>query len=161
MLTDTQARHLAQKFGTPLWVMDAPTMRQRLHSLQAFETVRYAQKANPNVHLLRLLREGGAKVDAVSRGEALRALAAGFAGGSARAPSLAEAAQADIVYTADLLDRETLEFVVAEGLVVNCGSGTSFGPAWRLAAPEPGLWAWPQQEDQHGWRAQQARHLAR
>jgi diaminopimelate decarboxylase len=122
MLTDTQARHLAQTFGTPLWVMDAPTMRHRLHSLQAFDTVRYAQKANPNVHLLRLLREGGAKVDAVSRGEALRALAAGFAGGSARAPSLAEAAQADIVYTADLLDRETLEFVVAEGLVVNCGS---------------------------------------
>ena len=122
MLTDTQTRSLAHQFGTPLWVMDAPTIRQRLASLQAFDTLRYAQKANPNVHLLRLLREGGAKVDAVSRGEALRALAAGFAGGSARAATLAEAASADIVYTADLLDRETLDFVVAEGLVVNCGS---------------------------------------
>ncbi len=122
MLTAPQTRALAHRFGTPLWVMDAATIRQRLASLRAFDTVRYAQKANPNVHLLRLLREGGAKVDAVSRGEALRALAAGFAGGSARAATLAEAAEADIVYTADLLDRETLDFVVAEGLVVNCGS---------------------------------------
>ncbi|MCZ8234884.1 MAG: diaminopimelate decarboxylase [Inhella sp.] len=122
MLTDAQTRTLARQFGTPLWVMDAPTIRERLASLQAFDTVRYAQKANPNVHLLRLLREGGAKVDAVSRGEALRALAAGYQGGSARAATLHEAAQADIVYTADLLDRESLDFVVAEGLVVNCGS---------------------------------------
>lgn len=122
MLTDDQTRFLARQFGTPVWVMDAPTVRQRLASLQVFDAVRYAQKANPNVHLLRLLREGGAKVDAVSRGEALRAWAAGYRDGSARAATLIEAAQADIVYTADLLDRETLDFVLTKGLVVNCGS---------------------------------------
>ncbi len=139
MLTDAQTRALAHQFGTPLWVMDAPTIRQRLASLRAFDTVRYAQKANPNVHLLRLLREGGAKVDAVSRGEALRALAAGFSGGSARAATLAEAADADIVYTADLLDRETLDFVVAEGLVVNCGS---IDMLRQLGARAPGHAVW-------------------
>ena len=139
MLTDTQTRALARQFGTPLWVMDAPTIRQRLASLRAFDTVRYAQKANPNVHLLRLLRDGGAKVDAVSRGEALRARATGLAGGSARAVTLAEAAEADIVYTADLLDRETLDFVVAEGLVVNCGS---IDMLRQLGARAPGHAVW-------------------
>jgi diaminopimelate decarboxylase len=121
-ITDTRLRQLAEQFGTPLWVMDASTIRSQLAQLRAFDTVRYAQKANPNVHVLRLLREGGAKVDAVSRGEALRALAAGFSAGSARASTLEEAAQADIVYTADLLDRESLAFVIEQGLVVNCGS---------------------------------------
>ncbi len=57
---DTQLRALAAEHGTPLWVMDAPTVRQQMASLSAFDTVRYAQKANPNVHLLRLLRAGGA-----------------------------------------------------------------------------------------------------
>ncbi len=121
-ITDTRLRQLAEQFGTPLWVMDASTIRSQLAQLRAFDTVRYAQKANPNVHVLRLLREGGAKVDAVSRGEALRALAAGFRAGSARASTLEEAAQADIVYTADLLDRESLGFVIEQGLVLNCGS---------------------------------------
>lgn len=119
---DSLLRRLASDYGTPLWVMDAATVRERLHELRAFDTVRYAQKANPNTHLLRLLRAGGAKVDAVSRGEAMRALAAGYRGGSAQAASLTEAAEADIVYTADLLDRESLDFVVAQGLVVNAGS---------------------------------------
>ncbi len=119
---DSLLRRLSSDYGTPLWVMDAATVRERLHELRAFDTVRYAQKANPNTHLLRLLRAGGAKVDAVSRGEAMRALAAGYRGGSAQAASLTEAAEADIVYTADLLDRESLDFVVAQGLVVNAGS---------------------------------------
>ncbi len=119
---DELLRRLAAQYGTPLWVMDAATVRERLKPLRAFDTVRYAQKANPNTHLLRLLRAEGAKVDAVSRGEALRALAAGYRGGSARAATLAEAAEAEIVYTADLLDRESLDFVVEQGLVVNAGS---------------------------------------
>lgn len=118
---DDRLRRLAAQYGTPLWLMDADTVRERFRSLQGFDAVRYAQKANPNLHLLRLLRALGAKVDAVSRGEALRALAAGFIGGAAQVP-LPEAAESDIVYTADLLDRESLDFVVEAGLVVNCGS---------------------------------------
>jgi diaminopimelate decarboxylase len=106
---DDLLRRLVAQYGSPLWVMDAATVRAQLAQLRAFDVVRYAQKANPNTHLLRLLREGGAKVDAVSRGEALRALAAGYA-------------VDDIVYTADLLDRESLAFVVERGLTVNAGS---------------------------------------
>lgn len=123
---DELLRRLASEYGTPLWVMDAATVRERLASLKAFDLVRYAQKANPNVHLLRLLREAGAKVDAVSRGEALRAFAAGY-----RAE--------EIVYTADLLDRESLAFVVERGLTVNAGSADMLR---QLAAASPGHAVW-------------------
>lgn len=114
-------KSLATTHGTPLWVMDAQPIRERIERLRAFDAIRYAQKANPNTHVLRLMRGLGVKVDAVSRGEALRALAAGYQGGAARA-LLPQAARAEIVYTADLLDRESLAFVVEQGLVVNCGS---------------------------------------
>ncbi|WP_375140736.1 diaminopimelate decarboxylase [Inhella proteolytica] len=138
MLSDTQVQALATEFGTPLWVMDADTIRERVAQLRAFDTLRYAQKANPNTHLLRLLRAEGVKVDAVSRGEALRALKAGYQGGAAQAP-LAQAAAAEIVYTADLLDRESLDFVVAQGLVVNCGS---IDMLRQLGARSPGHAVW-------------------
>ena len=68
---------LADQHGTPLWVYDAATIRARIAQLKAFDTIRFAQKACSNIHILRLMREQGVKVDAVSRGEILRALAAG------------------------------------------------------------------------------------
>ncbi|MDC8786278.1 diaminopimelate decarboxylase [Roseateles koreensis] len=114
-VTFTPARltALAQGFGTPLWVYDADTIRSHIAALRAFDRIRFAQKACSNVHILRLMREQGVKVDAVSRGEILRALAAGFQGGFDAA---------EIVFTADLLDRETLATVVQHQVAVNAGS---------------------------------------
>jgi len=107
-------RRIAQAHGTPLWVYDAETIRQRIASLQAFDAVRYAQKANANIHLLRLMREQGVCIDAVSLGEIERAQAAGFAVGSGPVSG--------IVFTADLFDAATLARVVADGIPVNAGS---------------------------------------
>jgi len=76
-----QLTALAARFGTPLWVYDAATIRARIAALAAFETVRYAQKACSNLHILQLMRAQGVRVDAVSRGEVLRALAAGYTAG--------------------------------------------------------------------------------
>ena len=104
---------LADQFGTPLWVYDAATIRQRIAQVSNFETVRFAQKACSNIHILQLMREQGVKVDAVSRGEILRALAAGYKAGGE--PS-------EIVFTADLFDAPTLDCVVAHGIPVNAGS---------------------------------------
>ena len=73
--TPAQLWSLADQFGTPLWVYDAATIRQRIAQVSNFDTVRFAQKACSNIHILKLLREAGVKVDAVSRGEILRALA--------------------------------------------------------------------------------------
>ena len=111
--TPAQLWALADQFGTPLWVYDAATIRQRIAQVSNFDTVRFAQKACSNIHILQLMREQGVKVDAVSRGEILRALAAGFRAGGE--PS-------EIVFTADLFDAATLDCVVEHGVPVNAGS---------------------------------------
>lgn len=104
---------IAQQFGTPVWTYDAATIRERIGQLQMFDTIRFAQKANSNIHILKLMREQGVKVDSVSLGEIERAIAAGFATGKDAD---------DIVFTADLLDRATLARVVELDIQVNCGS---------------------------------------
>ena len=114
---EQQLRALAARHGTPLWVYDAAVIRERIAALKGFDTVRFAQKACSNTHILRLMREQGVKVDSVSRGEVLRALAAGYTVGTG-----ADAVHSDIVFTADLLDRETLATVVAHRVPVNAGS---------------------------------------
>ena len=128
----TLLAELARQHGTPLWVYDAATIQSRVAALQQFDTVRFAQKANSNTHLLRLLREQGVAVDAVSLGEIERALAAGFQ------PGLHNG-RAEIVFTADLLDHATLARVVELGIPVNCGSIDMLG---QLAAVSPGHPVW-------------------
>lgn len=104
---------LAREHGTPYYLYDAAAIRERLDSLAAFDVVRYAQKACSNVHILRLLREWGACVDAVSRGEIERALRAGFSGGGE---------PAGIVYTADVIDEATLDRLLELDIPLNAGS---------------------------------------
>jgi diaminopimelate decarboxylase len=115
--TPEQLDHLAAHYGTPLWVYDAATIQERIAQLSAFDTVRFAQKACSNIHILRLMRAQGVKVDAVSRGEILRALAAGY-----QTAHTAPGAASDIVFTADLLDATTLATVVEHRVPVNAGS---------------------------------------
>ena len=102
-------RELAREFGTPLYVYDEATILERVRRLAGFDLVRYAQKANPNLALLALLRSVGVAVDAVSAGEIERALRAGYA------PD-------EVAYTADLFDVRALEFIARKPLRVNCGS---------------------------------------
>jgi diaminopimelate decarboxylase len=104
---------LARRFGTPTFVYDAATIVERLADLQAFDVVRYAQKAASNLAILDLVRRRGALVDTVSAGEIRRAMAAGYAPQGDPPP---------IVYTADVFDGESLELVVRENVHVNCGS---------------------------------------
>jgi len=112
-LTRDTLLEVAERFGTPAYVYDAATFRRQLSSLAAFDTVRFAQKACPNIHVQRLFRAAGAAVDCVSLGELERALAAGFSIG--KHPS-------EIVFTADLLPRNALERVVQTRVPVNAGS---------------------------------------
>lgn len=107
---------LATKFGTPLYVYDADVIREQYRKVARFDTVRFAQKACSNVHILRLLRSLGARVDCVSAGELERALKAGFT------PGVDAHGHADIVYTADVITPSTLERVVSLGVPINAGS---------------------------------------
>ncbi|MCO5153954.1 MULTISPECIES: diaminopimelate decarboxylase [unclassified Shinella] len=106
---------LAGEHGTPLWIYDAAAIRRRIEQLSAFDVVRYAQKACSNIHILGEMRKAGVRVDAVSLGEVERAKRAGYVAGNA-------SGAADVVFTADLFDRPTLERVVSDGIEVNAGS---------------------------------------
>lgn len=108
-------RQLAAEYGTPLYVYDAEIIRAQYAKVAHFDTVRFAQKANSNVHILRLLRELGASVDCVSAGELERALRAGFI-------PAGEPSHAPIVYTADVISPSTLRRIVDLSVPVNTGS---------------------------------------
>ncbi|QDT70268.1 Diaminopimelate decarboxylase [Planctomycetes bacterium MalM25] len=115
---------LATQFGTPFYAYDAALIRERIADLAAFDVVRYAQKASSNLAILRLAREAGVVVDAVSAGEIARALAAGYEPSPRDHDESALLAghHPAIVYTADVFDRASLEAVVEHDLPVNCGS---------------------------------------
>lgn len=108
---------VARRFGTPLYVYDAAIVLERVAELlrarasdgRGFDVVRYAQKANPNLALLSLLREAGVFVDAVSAGELRRSVLAGFAPRST-------------TFCADLFDREVLALLEREPFAVTVGS---------------------------------------
>ncbi|MDD5655687.1 MAG: diaminopimelate decarboxylase [Elusimicrobia bacterium] len=75
---------LARRFGTPLYVYDAGRVLERFARLRRAlvrpgSLICYALKANSNRTLCRVLAGAGAGAEAVSGGEILRALAAGFA----------------------------------------------------------------------------------
>ena len=116
-ITNSQIAAIAQEYQTPCWAYDASIIRQQIGLLKQFDVIRFAQKASSNIHLLRLMREEGVMVDSVSLGEVERALMAGFTPTHA-----ADQTHAQIVFTADLLDRHALKRVVELNIPVNCGS---------------------------------------
>src|SRR5688500_19040716 len=129
---------LAHQFGTPVYVYDAAKISQRLADLVQFDVVRYAQKACSNIAILDLVRRGGGRVDCVSVGEVHRAIAAGFRPGQQAHPP-------EIVYTADIFDREALDVVIDKDIHINCGSPDmigQYGEAYaesRASRAVPGL----------------------
>ncbi len=104
---------LPAEFGCPVWVYDADIIRQQIAQLRQFDVIRFAQKACSNIHILRLMREQGVKVDSVSQGEIERALVAGYK--PLENPD-------DIVFTADMIDQPTLALVAEQQIPVNAGS---------------------------------------
>lgn len=121
---------IAERFGTPVYTYNAGVIRERVASLSRFDVVRYAQKASSNTHILRVLRELGVAVDAVSGGEVERALRVGYTG--AGEPS-------DLVFTADIVDEATLQLVVDRDVPVNAGSADMLR---QLGARSPGHRVW-------------------
>jgi diaminopimelate decarboxylase len=72
---------LAERYGTPLYVYSATTIRERLAAFEkAFRdiphTICYSVKANSNLSILRLLARRGCAFDVVSGGELERVLVA-------------------------------------------------------------------------------------
>ncbi|WP_312413151.1 diaminopimelate decarboxylase [Pseudescherichia sp.] len=129
-LTAANLHSLVTEFGCPVWAYDAEIIRSRIAQLAKFDVVRFAQKACSNIHILRLMREQGVKVDSVSLGEIERALAAGY-----QPQSDAD----EIVFTADLIDPPTMARVHELQIPVNAGSVDMLA---QLGAVSPGHRVW-------------------
>jgi len=72
---------LAEDFSTPLYAYSEQTLRSRCQQLkQSFEglTLCYSAKANSNVALLQIIKDEGIGVDAMSEGEIIQEMAAGY-----------------------------------------------------------------------------------
>lgn len=127
LFSDALLRELADEHGTPLYVYDADTLIARARELvglrdagRGFDAVRYAQKANSNLAVLRLLREQGVLIDAVSAGEIERGLLAGFE-------------PREIQFCADLFDDAALAALARQRCEVNLGSADMLEAFARIA----------------------------
>lgn len=115
-ISDEEAIHLAETYGTPLFVYDETLLRDAakeiIHFPNAFGLVpRYAMKANSNAAILKILHSEGIQIDASSGYEAERALRAGIPGahititGQALAKNLKELLQKEVLFNACSLDQ--------------------------------------------------------
>jgi diaminopimelate decarboxylase len=109
---------IAARVGTPFYLYDADILRAALGRLTAMAShpnlvVRYAMKANSARAVLKIVREAGLWIDAVSGNEVLRAARAGFPLGSN--PPV-------IMLTSDVYRDNSLEVVLRHGVMPNVGS---------------------------------------
>lgn len=102
---------LIKKYQSPFWVYDADIIYKQIKLLQEFDVIRFAQKSCSNINILRLMKRKNIKIDAVSLGEIERALLSGFK------PNTDE-----IIFTADILEEETLSKIINYNIPVNAGS---------------------------------------
>lgn len=102
---------LAKEYGTPLFIYDSATIIRQYKRLTGAIKVKYlklnyACKALTNVNILRLMKDLGAGIDAVSYQEILLALHAGFS-------------PKEIIYTPNSVGVEELEAAIKLGVKIN------------------------------------------
>jgi len=110
-VTPQQLLDLSHEFGAPLYVYDAAVMRRQYHKLeQAFKEcnvrIHYAAKALTNIHVLKLFKDLGAGLDAVSVEEVRLGLMAGYA-------------PEEILYTPNCVSFSEIEEAVQLGVKLN------------------------------------------
>lgn len=120
---------LAQKFKTPLYVVDETRIRTNYRRLyKAFSSkypdfkIFYACKANTNLAVMRILEQEGSCVDTVSIGEIYTAILAGFD------PSR-------ILYTGNNVTDEELRFAVYSGVKINIDSISQLKRLSKISKP--------------------------
>ncbi|QCI24485.1 diaminopimelate decarboxylase [Buchnera aphidicola (Muscaphis stroyani)] len=104
-------KSLIKKYESPFWVYDSDMIHKKINLLKQFDIIRFAQKACSNIHILRIMKKNKVKIDAVSLGEIERALVAGF-----------KPKNNEIIFTADIIDQDTLSKIVDLKIPVNVGS---------------------------------------
>jgi diaminopimelate decarboxylase len=117
VIGDHFASDLAREYGTPVFVTDQRRLEENYNRLDnAFNSrtetrVIYACKANTNLAILKVLETLGAGIDAVSPGEIMAALKAGFP-------------KDRIMFTGPNPSEGDLDFIVESGVRINIDSFT-------------------------------------
>jgi diaminopimelate decarboxylase len=80
---NTDPINLSEKFGTPLYVYNENILRERCRELKSLISyknyyVNFSCKANSNLELLKIVRDEGLRVDAMSPGEIYVSMKAGY-----------------------------------------------------------------------------------
>ena len=117
-------RELAETYGTPLYVYNENVLRQRCRDLTALSGqpgfgANYSIKANANPVLLRMIREEGLVVDAMSPGELFMNDLAGFT-------------PAEILYISNNNSDTELQNALVHGLLVSVDSLSQLDTLGRL-----------------------------
>ncbi len=115
---------LAEKYGTPLYVYSEKVLRARCRELvglvdRADFKVNYSAKANTNPAILRIVREEGLLVDAMSPGEMFLEMKAGFK-------------PEEILFVCNNVSDEELRFAVEAGVLVSTDSVSQLDRYGRL-----------------------------
>jgi diaminopimelate decarboxylase len=109
---------ISHRVGTPFFIYSAEVLRRRIADVQAVTNhpllqARYAMKACSSRRVLEVVHESGLWIDAVSGNEVLRAITAGFRGGTE---------PPEVLFTADVFRDNALDVVREHGILPNLGS---------------------------------------
>lgn len=82
-ISKERMQELISKYGSPLYIYDENVLRKRCQEMMGLSTYEhfrpnYSAKANTNMELLKIIKSEGFSVDAISPGEIVVELAAGF-----------------------------------------------------------------------------------
>ena len=104
---------IAARTGTPAYVYDENTIRKKFGELKkvfsSFDPeIHYAMKANENPEILKIIKDLGGGIDAVSPNEISRALEAGFA-------------PHEIIFTPSFPNEEEIDYAVKKGVNIHAG----------------------------------------
>ena len=114
MLTNERAAALVNKYGSPLYVYDEKILRKRCREMKSLiDSPRYmplySAKANTNIEILKIIREEGLNVDAMSEGEILLEEKAGFTSD-------------EILMVTNNISDDEIRFAGERGILMSCDS---------------------------------------
>ncbi len=111
---DVDVFELREKYGTPLYVYNERILRERCNTIKnlvSYEnfSVNYSAKANSNLTFLKIVRDCGLNVDAMSPGEISVELKAGFK-------------PEQIFYISNNVTEEEMQFAIDRNIMISCDS---------------------------------------
>ena len=130
IISDTEVEKISAKYKTPLYVVNQKTIEEKcqiLHNAISKITknyeIHYAMKANSNISILKIIKNQGVFIDAVSIGEIIAAKKAGFK-------------KSEIMFTGTSVSDEELEELSKMGVKLNFDSISALNRLLKIKVPK-------------------------